>query len=111
MTSALSHPHRLALIEAAKALASGATAEARAAEPGSPRSHFFHGVEVAALHVLFPEMASVREGTAWLEREAPAFRDGFTEASTLLATASTGPDPALRLPLPQPSARPLAANG
>lgn len=72
-----------------------------AADLGTRR--FYHGVETAALHVLRPEMAGVHEGTTWLEHRDPAFRDGFLEASSVLATAAAAADPPHHIRLPEPA--------
>ncbi len=103
MTTGYDRAHRLAVIEAAKALTRDAIAAAGACEANSAAWHFYNGVETAALHVLYPEMANVREGTTWLEREHPSFRDGFLEASAVLGMASASAEPPLRLPLPRPT--------
>jgi hypothetical protein len=92
---------RLVVTEAARALAKDATEAARSLPAGSPGWRFYHGVETAALHVLHPEMAIVRVGTSWLDVEAPAFRRGFLEASTVLSAAATAADPPVRVHMPQ----------
>lgn len=94
--------HRMAVVEAAKSLTRDATEAAGASDPHSPAWRFYHGVEAAAAEVLRPEIAVVHQGTAWLQREDPAFREGFSQASLLLGTAATLPEPPLRLPLPRP---------
>ena len=105
MTSAPHQAHRLAVVEAATSLAREAIAAAGRSPVRSQSWYFYRGVEDAALHVLRPEMAVVREGTSWLDAEDRWFRDGFLEAQLLLATAAAAPDPPLRLPLPQPVMR------
>lgn len=105
MTTGTQHLQRLAVIEAAKKLARDAIAAARDSEFASPSWRFYHGVETAALHLLLPEMATAREGTAWLERQDAWFREGFLEASLLLAMASASPDPPLQVRLPAPPDR------
>ena len=96
---------RLGITTLATQLAGDAVAAAGRAQMDTPEWRFYHGVETAAQHMLHPELQAVREGTAWLDAEAPAFRDGFLRASALLATAATLADPPQRLPLPAPSAR------
>ena len=108
MTTMSHHAHRLALIEAATALTREAIAAAGASPMGSPTRQFYRGVEDAALHVLRPELATVREGTSWLEAEGRWFRDGYLEAQLLLATAAASPDPPTHLPLPAPSTGPAS---
>jgi hypothetical protein len=103
--------HRLVIVEAATTLAREAIAAAGDSEVRSPRWHFYRGVEDAALHVLRPEMASVREGTSWLDNQDRWFRDGFLEAQLLLATASAASQPAVRVPLPQLRIPPADASG
>ena len=102
MTPVYQHAHRLAVIEAARTLAGEAVVAARESDADSPAWRFYHGVETAALHVLRPELAEVRDGTPWLDREDPSFREGFLKASTLLATAASAPEPPLRVRLPLP---------
>ena len=100
--SAVQDARRLVIVSAAERLAAEAVSAARD-EPGSSAAwRFYRGVEAAALHVVRPEVASVRDGTAWLQAEAPSFRDGFLRASTLLAAAATAPNPPLRVALPYP---------
>ena len=101
MNTGYDQAHRLAVIEVAKALIRDAIAEARTCEANSASWRYYNGVETAGLHVLYPEMANVRQGTAWLDNEEPPFRDGFLAGSAALATASAAADPPLRLPLPQ----------
>ena len=94
--------HRVLLVGAAKALLDEATAGARASSARSPSWHFYHGVEAAAEHVLRPELAAVREDSSWLSHEEPSFRNGFLEASTVLANAAMAPTPPARVRLPVP---------
>lgn len=108
MTTAYQQAHRLALVEAATALAREAIGAAGASPVHSPSWYFYRGVEDAALHVLRPEMAMVREGTSWLDAEDRWFRDGFLEAQLLLATAGASPKPPMHLPLPQPRTGPAS---
>lgn len=85
---------------AAEGLAREANEAARNSLANSPAWRFYHGVETAAMHVIHPEMARVRDGTSWLDREAASFRDGFMEASTLLAMAAIATQPPMRIRLP-----------
>jgi hypothetical protein len=103
MTTGYDRAHRLAVIEAAKALTRDAIAAARECTADSAAWRFYNGVQAASLHVLYPEMTKVREVTPWLDNEQPAFRDGFLEASALLGMAAAAPEPPLRLPLPRPA--------
>jgi hypothetical protein len=98
------HARRLAVIEAARAMAREAIAATKDPEADQATRHFYHGVETAALHVLQPEMAVVHEGSTWLEHRDPAFRNGFLEAADVLATAAGAPEPLLRVRLPKPAA-------
>lgn len=102
MTTAYDQAHRLALIEAATTLAREAIAAAATCRLRSESWYFYRGVEDAALHVLRPELATVREGTSWLDAEDRWFRDGFLEAQMLLATAAGSPEPRMHLPMPAP---------
>lgn len=108
MTTTYDQAHRLALIQAATTLAKEAIAAAATCQMRSPSWQFYRGVEDAALHVLRPEMATVREGTSWLDAEDRWFRDGFLEAQLLLATAAASPEPRMHLPLPEAKARPAS---
>ena len=108
MTTAYDQAHRLALIEAATTLAREAIAAAATCPVRSESWYFYRGVEDAALHVLRPEMAMVREGTSWLDGEDRWFRDGFLEAQLLLATAAASPEPRMHLPLPEPKTGPAS---
>ena len=108
MTTANQLAHRLALVEAATTLAREAISAAATCQVRSQSWNFYRGVEDAALHVLRPEMAMVREGTTWLDAEDRSFRDGFLEGQLLLATAAASPEPPLHLRLPEPSTRPVS---
>lgn len=108
MTTTYRQAHRLAVVEAATALAREAIAAAGASPVRSPSWQFYRGVEDAAMHVLRPEMALVREGSAWLDAEDRWFRDGFLEAQLLLATAASAEEPPLHVPLPSPRTGPLS---
>ena len=108
MTTTYDQAHRLALIQAATTLAKEAIAAAATCQVRSDGWHFYRGVEDAAQHVLRPEMAVVREGTAWLDAENRWFRDGFVEAQLLLATAVGASEPRMHLPLPEPKTRPAS---
>ncbi len=101
MTTDRQH-RRLTLLTAARTLAHDATAAAGECQLGSRDWNFFHGVETATRHVLHPEMTAVRDDAQWLDAEAPAFRDGFLEASTLLSVTATAEIPPVVLPLPRP---------
>lgn len=102
MATGFPEARRLAVVESARALARDATSAARDSVAFSPEWSFYHGVETAALHVLRPEVSTLREGTPWLDAEEPAFRDGFLEGTALLATAASAPEPPLRPRLPEP---------
>lgn len=106
MTTAPRQAHRLAVTAAATTLAREAKAAAGAAQVSSPDWQFYRGVEDAALQVLRPEIAAVRDDPSWLDREEASFREGFLEAQLLLATATAKAVPPMRLPLPQPPVRP-----
>jgi hypothetical protein len=47
---------------------------------------FYRGIEAAAQDVLQPERARAKPA-CWLEREAPAFLEGYARTSALVATA------------------------
>jgi hypothetical protein len=107
VTTGYQRSHRLAVVEAATALAREAIGAAGASPVRSPSWHFYRGVEDAACqwHVLRPEMAMVRQGTSWLDAEDRWFRDGFLEAQLLLATAASSAEPPMHPPLPQRTRR------
>jgi hypothetical protein len=62
----------------------------------SAERDFLLGVEAAAEDVLHPERADARP-EHWLEREAPAFRDGFLRGAIVLSNAATAAEPPLVL--------------
>jgi hypothetical protein len=78
-------------------LADEARRAAAQAPLGSAVHDFYAGVRSAAERRLHPGLAAV-DDVAWLDREPPAFRDGYLAASALIATASS--DPPVHLPLP-----------
>ena len=85
--------HSAAVVEAAESLLCDAIAAADSSE--AQTAAFYHGVQTAALQVLRPGMTSVCDATKRPDDEA-SFRVGFLQASTLLATASTAPEPGVR---------------
>jgi len=97
---------RLLVIDLATRLAREAEAAAGQSEIKSPDRLFYNGVRTAALHVLRPEMAGVHDGSGWLDREPPPFRDGFLEGQALLSAASAMAEPPRSFRLPQPALRP-----
>jgi hypothetical protein len=94
----------------------GLVAEARSERSllpvDSAERRFYLGVEAAAEEVLHPELGVTR-GAAWLDRQAPAFRDGYRRTSVLLADATRAPEAALHLPLPdtRPDSLPRPDSG
>lgn len=90
---------RSIILGAVRTLVAEARTERSLLSAGSPERQFYLGVDAAAEEVLHPELGSSR-GTDWLDREAPAFQDGYLRTSTLLANATTAAEPPLRLPLP-----------
>lgn len=104
MSTGLVQARRLAVIEAARAMAREAIAATSDPEADPATRRYYHGVETAALHVLRPELAAVHEGSNWLDRRDASFRDGFLEASDVLAIAAAAPQPPLRVRLPRPPA-------
>jgi hypothetical protein len=85
---------------------SGLAAEARQAaagvRDGTADHDFYVGVASAADRRIHPGLISA-DDEAWLARQTPPFRDGYLEASTLIATAAA--DPPAHLPLPVPGSR------
>ena len=96
---------RLLVIDLATRLAREAGAAAGESDVRSPDRLFYNGVRTAAVHVLRPETAAVHDGGTWLDREPPAFRDGFLEGQALLAAASAMAEPPLNFRLPRPALR------
>jgi len=80
-------------------LADDARRAAARAPLGSTEHRFYSGVRSAAEKRLHPGLAAV-DDLSWLDREPRAFRDGFLEASTMIAMASS--EAPLQLPLPAP---------
>jgi hypothetical protein len=104
VSTGLAQARRLAIIETARAMAREAIRATSDPEADPATRRFYHGVETAALHVLRPELAAVRDGSDWLDRRDASFRDGFLEASALLATAASGGPAPFRFLLPGPPA-------
>ena len=100
--SSLHDSQRPILLSAVRGLIRAARTERALLPEGSPERHFYLGVDAAAQEVLYPELTSSRD-RAWLHREQPAFREGYLEASVLISTAATAPEPPLRIALPSPS--------
>jgi hypothetical protein len=66
-----------------------------------PARHFYLGVEAAGDEVLHPELLVTR-AEGWLDREPPAFRDGYVKTSILLADAMVSDTPPLHIVVPEP---------
>lgn len=89
------------LLGAVRGLVAEARSERSLLASGSPGHAFYLGVEAAAEEVLHPELGSSRGGD-WLDRQAPAFRDGYLRTSTLLADAMIAAEPPPRFRCPSP---------
>jgi hypothetical protein len=90
------------LLAAARGLIEAAELERRLLPERSAERQFYLGVDAAAREVLHPELGSSRADD-WLDREKPAFRDGYLRTSILIATTATSDDPPHHLALPSPS--------
>lgn len=101
MTLPASSYQRPILLRAVRDLIYAARSERALLTQSSPQRRFFLGVEAAAQEVLHPELGSAR-APAWLDREAPAFREGYLRTAALLAAAKTAAEPPMRIPLPEP---------
>jgi len=102
MSPSLHDYQRPILLAAVRGLVEAARLERGLWPARAPERRFYLGVDAAAQEVLHPELGSSREPD-WLDREQPAFREGYLEASLLIATAATADEPPLRLALPSPS--------
>jgi hypothetical protein len=89
----------LVLKNALRQLSDEARAEAARVPMTSPVRAFYTGVVTAAEDRLRP-VRQDSHGTAWLDAEDPAFREGYLTASSVIAAAGHAP---LRLLLPHPS--------
>jgi hypothetical protein len=78
-------------------LADEARRAAARARLGSAEHDFYSGVRSAAERHVHPGLAAV-DDLSWLDREPPAFRDGFLKTSALIATASADAPLHLRMP-------------
>ena len=87
----------LVLRNAIKRLADEAMNAAAVVALGSAEHDFYSGVRSAAERHLHPGLAAIND-LEWLDREPPAFRNGYLEASTLIAMAPA--KAAMQLPLP-----------
>lgn len=101
MSTAAHGSQRLILLRAVRGLIDAARSERALLAASSPQRHFYLGVEAAAEEALHPELASAR-APGWLDRESPAFREGYLQASTMLGIAASAPEPPLKLALPHP---------
>ncbi len=61
---------------------------------------FYFGVDAAATEVLRPELQMTR-GEGWLDREPPAFREGYLRTTALLGRARTAGGAPGRIRLPR----------
>lgn len=109
MSAGNQEARRLVLARVAQRLAKDATQAAARSVAGSSEWRFYRGVETAADHALRPHVGAIRDETSWLQAEEPAFREGFTRGSSLLAGVAATPDPAaVHICLPAPVSRPAA---
>ena len=106
MSAAKQEARHLVAARAARAMSKQASDAASTWPVGTAEWRFYHGVETAAQHVLHPAMASVREGSRWLEGEDAAFRAGFLEGTALLTTAVSSEGSPLHVRLPAPRRHP-----
>ncbi len=74
------------LRNAARELVDAARRERSRLETDDDERAFYLGVDAAAIEVLRPEV-QVTRGDGWLDREVPAFREGYMRTSALLASA------------------------
>lgn len=101
MSATGQHDRRPLLIDAVRSFAERARTAGQQRKMDSDEWRFYAGVQRAAHDVLHAELQAVHDGeTEWLRNEAPAFREGYLKASTLLATAMASDDPPSRLLLP-----------
>jgi hypothetical protein len=91
---------RAILLSAVRSLVAEARSERATMPAGSAERHFYLGVEAAADDILHPELTVSRE-QEWLERQPPAFRDGYLRTAHVLEHASTAAEPPLHIPLPK----------
>jgi hypothetical protein len=94
-------PLRPLLLPAVRGLIAEARSERALLPVDSAERQFYLGVEGAAEEVVQPQLAGSRE-EQWLERQPPAFRDGFVRTADLLARLATNREPPRRIPLPEP---------
>ena len=99
---------RLLEVAAAKGFLKEASAAAQGVDPRSSTWRFYQGVKTAALHILHPDIAMIRENSSWLANEETPFREGFHRASTALRNAALGavPPAPVHLSVPRPEAIP-----
>ena len=90
---------RVILRQAVRQLIAAATSERASMAERSEEWHFYLGVDAAAQEVLHPELAASR-APGWIDREAPAFRDGYLQTTTMLSGQRTAEQPRISLPLP-----------
>jgi hypothetical protein len=64
---------------------------------GSPEHDFYEGVASAADTHLHQGRAPA-EDPGWLDRQTPAFRDGYLKASAIISAATGRPRPHLLMP-------------
>jgi hypothetical protein len=90
------------MVVAIRGLVEAAESERRMLVESAPERQFYLGVEAAAQEVLHPELGASRADD-WLDREAPAFCDGYLRTSHLIVTAAMADEPPPRIALPRPS--------
>jgi hypothetical protein len=61
---------------------------------------FYLGVDAAAQELLHPELGMSRP-PSWLDRQPPAFREGYLRTADTLAIVRTADAPPLRINLPE----------
>ena len=99
MTSSVHSQPRPILVNAARALIAAAQSERAWRPVHAPERQFYLGVEAAALEVLHPELGAARTAE-WLDREAPAYREGYLRTSALIMAAVRDPERGTVFPLP-----------
>ena len=94
----------LILRDHARTLAERARQERARLALSSPERAFLLGVGAAAEEVLHPELGAAHDDE-WLQREEPAFREGYLKTAAAISVARRQTVGAGGIPLPHPSRR------
>lgn len=100
MTTSTREVQQALVLGAVRTLVDEARSRRASLPQESAERAFYLGVDAAAQELLHPELGMSR-APSWLDRQLPAFRDGYLRTADMLAMVRTADAPPLRINLPE----------